>query len=48
MASSAEFRFVCPDCAESMTVNEPMMDALLTHGCVICGQQLSESDFSQG
>jgi predicted RNA-binding Zn-ribbon protein involved in translation (DUF1610 family) len=38
--------FHCPDCGEAMSVNEPMRDALLDHGCVVCGTSVSASAFS--
>ncbi|MFB6183754.1 MAG: hypothetical protein ABEI96_04295 [Haloarculaceae archaeon] len=45
-AEDTEYLFVCPDCDESLTVNESMMVALLEKGCVICGADLSETSFS--
>jgi predicted RNA-binding Zn-ribbon protein involved in translation (DUF1610 family) len=45
MTGGAEFVFHCPDCGESMAVNAPMREALLDHGCVVCGTSLSSADF---
>jgi predicted RNA-binding Zn-ribbon protein involved in translation (DUF1610 family) len=46
MGAGANLTFHCPDCGEAMTVNESMRDALLDHGCVVCGTALSSSAFS--
>jgi predicted RNA-binding Zn-ribbon protein involved in translation (DUF1610 family) len=46
MSAGANLTFHCPDCGEAMTVNESMRDALLDHGCVVCGTTLSSSAFS--
>lgn len=37
--------FVCPECDEHIEVNASMQDALVEHGCVICGATVSETDF---
>jgi len=46
MSCSGNLTFHCPDCGEAMSVNEPMRDALLDHGCVVCGTSVSASAFS--
>jgi predicted RNA-binding Zn-ribbon protein involved in translation (DUF1610 family) len=46
MEKTEEYRFVCPECAESIAVNEQMKDAIVDHGCVICGTQISSDAFS--
>lgn len=38
--------FVCPACEEHIEVNPSMRDALLEHGCVVCGATVSAADFS--
>ena len=45
MSGGGNLRFHCPDCGEDMSVNEPMRDALLDHGCVVCGTAVSASAF---
>ncbi|WP_338739504.1 DUF7560 family zinc ribbon protein [Haloplanus salilacus] len=45
MNRGAEFTFHCPECGESMAVNAPMREALLDHGCVVCGSALSPNAF---
>lgn len=45
MGSSEEYTFVCPDCAQSITVNASMREALVDNGCVVCGSGVSEDDF---
>jgi hypothetical protein len=46
MSCGGDLRFHCPDCDEAMSVNESMRDALLDHGCVVCGTSVSTNDFS--
>ena len=40
-----EYDFTCSSCGETITVNDSMKDALLEHGCVICGKEPAENDF---
>lgn len=40
------YTFTCPECGEEMEVNDGMREALLEHGCVICGAGLSPEAFS--
>jgi len=44
---SDEYEFVCPDCGERIAVNDPMREALLATGCVVCGSPVSGSAFSE-
>ncbi|MFK5603544.1 MULTISPECIES: hypothetical protein [unclassified Haloferax] len=46
MSDSADYTFVCPECAESMLVNDSMRDALLENGCVVCSAALTTDAFS--
>lgn len=46
MTGGGDLTFHCPDCGEAMTVNESMRDALLDHGCVVCGSTVSTAAFS--
>lgn len=45
MSTTTEYRFVCPSCGEEIRVNEPMREALLEHGCMLCGTVPSEDHF---
>ena len=45
MANSVAYTFVCPACRETMEVNESMREALLSHGCVVCGSSVSGEAF---
>jgi hypothetical protein len=46
MNEGTDLTFHCPTCDESMAVNGPMREALLDHGCVVCGTAVSRSAFS--
>lgn len=45
MSQSVEYRFECPECAESIDVNESMKEAIQEQGCVICGTPAPETAF---
>ncbi|MFB6170071.1 MAG: hypothetical protein ABEJ06_02890 [Haloarculaceae archaeon] len=45
MATGSEYEFRCSECAEEITVNASMREALLEHGCVICGAPATDSSF---
>jgi predicted nucleic acid-binding Zn ribbon protein len=45
MSQSVEYRFECPECAESIDVNESMKDAIRVHGCVVCGTPAPDGAF---
>ena len=44
--TEGECTFVCPECAETLEVNGPMMELLIEEGCVVCGADLTENAFS--
>ncbi|WP_251330397.1 DUF7560 family zinc ribbon protein [Haloplanus pelagicus] len=46
MNGGTDLTFHCPTCDESMDVNAPMREALLEHGCVVCGTTVPRSAFS--
>jgi len=46
MGESESFTFVCPECGEAIDVNRSMRDALISHGCVICGAGITAEHFS--
>jgi len=45
MSQSVEYRFECPECAESIDVNESMKEAIQAHGCVVCGTPAPDGAF---
>lgn len=45
--ADGELRFACPECAETLAVNDPMREALLRKGCVVCGSPVTADDFSR-
>lgn len=47
MNGSAEFHFECPNCAESIEVNEPMKTAIVESGCIVCGAAISQTAFEE-
>ncbi|WP_312907411.1 DUF7560 family zinc ribbon protein [Natronosalvus caseinilyticus] len=47
MSASEDYRFVCPECAQAITVNASMRDALVENGCVVCGSTVSRADFEE-
>lgn len=44
--AEGECTFVCPECAETLEVNEPMKELLIEKGCVVCGADVTEDAFS--
>lgn len=40
-----ELMFACPECGSSLLVNAPMRDTLMENGCVICGSEVTGSEF---
>ena len=45
-ANDEEYTFVCPECDETLEVNDSMKDALIEEGCVICGGPLTSDAFT--
>lgn len=45
-AKDEEYTFVCPECGETLEVNDSMREALIEEGCVICGGSLSSDAFT--
>lgn len=41
-----EYEFRCEECAEEIAVNDAMREALLDHGCVVCGAPATERAFT--
>ncbi|MFW5959418.1 MAG: DUF7560 family zinc ribbon protein [Natronomonas sp.] len=41
-----KYVFVCPECDESLEVNDSMKEALVERGCVICGTSVTTEAFS--
>jgi predicted RNA-binding Zn-ribbon protein involved in translation (DUF1610 family) len=46
MSSTENYTFVCPECARSITVDSSTKDALIDHGCVVCGSVVSSDVFT--
>lgn len=45
MEASEEYTFVCRECAETIEINSAMKEALLEHGCVVCGADITADEF---
>lgn len=41
-----DYVFACPECAEEFEVNPGMREALLTHGCPVCGANVFDEAFT--
>lgn len=48
MTSGSEYEFRCAECGEAIAVDDAMREALLEHGCVICGAPVTEDSFTAG
>ncbi|MCO8242750.1 MULTISPECIES: hypothetical protein [unclassified Haladaptatus] len=42
-----EYIFACPECGETLTVNDSMRVALIGKGCVICGSAVTADAFTE-
>lgn len=45
MDTDGEYTFACPNCGERIVVNEPMREALLRSGCIVCDETVESNDF---
>ncbi|MFP9193109.1 zinc ribbon domain-containing protein [Natronosalvus vescus] len=41
-----EYEFRCTDCGQQITVNPPIREATLAHGCPVCGAPVTPDNFS--
>lgn len=41
----SRYEFTCPECGQEIEVNESMREATLSHGCAVCGAEVTETDF---
>ncbi|APX95214.1 DUF7560 family zinc ribbon protein [Natronorubrum daqingense] len=41
----SRFEFTCPDCTQVIEVNDSMREATLTHGCPVCGADVTQEAF---
>jgi hypothetical protein len=41
-----EYVFRCPECDESLKVNDVMKESLVDRGCVICGTSVTSEAFT--
>lgn len=46
MNGSSDHIFVCPACETRLAVDALKRDALLAHGCVVCGTPVQRDAFS--
>ncbi|WP_255198728.1 DUF7560 family zinc ribbon protein [Halorarius litoreus] len=46
MTATEDYTFVCPECGESLSVNDSMREALIHNGCVVCGSTVAEESFT--
>lgn len=44
--TSDDYAFECPECGERFEVNPGMREALLDHGCPVCGASVTDDAFS--
>lgn len=42
MHPSSESRFVCPNCGHDLEADEAVQQAVVEHGCVVCGARPSD------
>ncbi|RKD93429.1 DUF7560 family zinc ribbon protein [Halopiger aswanensis] len=42
----SRYEFTCPECGQEIEVNESMREATLSHGCPVCGADVTESAFA--
>ncbi|MGM0398109.1 MAG: DUF7560 family zinc ribbon protein [Halobacteriota archaeon] len=45
MGSSAVLQFACPDCEETIYLDDGMRELLCEFGCIVCGAGVDERDF---
>ena len=41
-----EYEFTCPECGQSIEVNEPIREATLEHGCPVCSCSVTPEHFA--
>lgn len=46
MSPAQAYRVTCPDCGETIYVDEGMREPLLEEGCIVCRGRLSPADFA--
>ncbi|OVE83773.1 DUF7560 family zinc ribbon protein [Natronolimnobius baerhuensis] len=42
----SRYVFHCPECGQEIEVNESMREATLSHGCPVCGADVTETAFA--
>lgn len=42
-----DYLFLCPECDESLKVNDLMKESLVERGCVICGTSVTSKAFTK-
>ncbi|WP_171006693.1 DUF7560 family zinc ribbon protein [Halalkalirubrum salinum] len=46
MSAITPNQFVCPECNQSIAVNDTMKRTLLDAGCVVCGASIQPADIN--
>ena len=46
MSSTTPTQFVCPECNQSIAINDAMKQTLLDAGCVVCGAPIQSADIN--
>lgn len=41
-----EYQFTCPECGQTIAVNENVREAIISNGCPVCAAQVEGSEFS--
>ncbi|MFP8952994.1 FmdB family zinc ribbon protein [Natrialbaceae archaeon A-arb3/5] len=42
----SRYQFTCPECGQEIEVNESMREAILSHGCPVCGAAVTSATFA--
>ncbi|ARS89495.1 DUF7560 family zinc ribbon protein [Natrarchaeobaculum aegyptiacum] len=42
----SRYEFSCPECGQEIEVNESMREAMLEHGCPVCGATVTSGTFA--
>ena len=42
----SRYEFNCPECGQEIEVNESMREAMLEHGCPVCGGTVTPETFA--
>ncbi|RQG98564.1 DUF7560 family zinc ribbon protein [Natrarchaeobius oligotrophus] len=42
----SRFQFTCPECGQEIEINDTMREAMLSHGCPVCGASVTSAAFA--